>query len=205
MQSLTPREAINGLKRKLEEVRKASAPPKKFAFKRINRPAPASEIPETKEQTVSSERDQADEDVKKSALPPPAQPASGFRLASLDATHYVLQPSTIEDVSIASLEAIKGSVVDVSIPSTITTSFATLKANNVQGSLLMCGTITGSAHVTGLQNSTLVISARQLRVHKSKNVVIYLHCSSRPIIEDCSEIRFAPLPATFVRLTQTTM
>jgi hypothetical protein len=34
-------------------------------------------------------------------------------------------------------------------------------------------------------------------MHGSKNVDVYLHTSSRPIIEDCEMVRFAPLPATF--------
>lgn len=30
-------------------------------------------------------------------------------------------------------------------------------------------------------------------MHDAKNVDVYLLCSSRPIIEDCSDVRFAPL------------
>jgi hypothetical protein len=31
-------------------------------------------------------------------------------------------------------------------------------------------------------------------MHASKNVDIYLHSASRPIIEDCERVRFAPMP-----------
>ena len=130
----------------------------------------------------------------------PAQAPPGFRLSSLDATHYILKASTFDNASIAFLEDVQGSVIDITLPPAITTSFATLMANKIHDSLLMCGTIAGSAHITDIRDSTIVITARQLRVHKCENVVIYLQCSSRPIIEDCKEVRFAPLPETLVRL-----
>jgi hypothetical protein len=37
-------------------------------------------------------------------------------------------------------------------------------------------------------------------MHASKNVTVYLHCSSRPIIEDCEGVRFAPLPEIFEKI-----
>lgn len=30
-------------------------------------------------------------------------------------------------------------------------------------------------------------------MHGARNVDVYLHCGSRPIIEDCEGVRFAPL------------
>lgn len=41
------------------------------------------------------------------------------------------------------------------------------------------------------------MTTRQFRMHGSKNVDVYLHAASRPIIEDCENIRFAPLPDIF--------
>lgn len=34
-------------------------------------------------------------------------------------------------------------------------------------------------------------------MHGSKCVNVYLHSASRPIIEDCQNVRFAPLPGVF--------
>lgn len=34
-------------------------------------------------------------------------------------------------------------------------------------------------------------------MHGSKKVDIYLHSASRPIIEDCERVRFAPIPGIF--------
>lgn len=77
--------------------------------------------------------------------------------------------------------------------------YLTLK--NVKTSLVLAPTIGGPAHITGLQDSVLVLSCQQFRMHDSRNVDVYLFCSSRPIIENCSDIRFAKLPENVFRVT----
>ncbi|KAJ8949859.1 hypothetical protein NQ318_010493 [Aromia moschata] len=42
------------------------------------------------------------------------------------------------------------------------------------------------------ENCTLVIACQQLRLHNSKNIDIYLHVTSRAIMEDCKGIFVAP-------------
>merc|ERR1711964_676119 len=49
------------------------------------------------------------------------------------------------------------------------------------------------------ENSIIVVASRQVRMHDCKNVDIYLHCGSRPIIEDCSNVRFSPIPECYRR------
>jgi hypothetical protein len=49
-----------------------------------------------------------------------------------------------------------------------------------------------------VEDSIIVVASRQVRMHDCKNVEIYLHCASRPIIEDCSNVRFAPIPECYV-------
>lgn len=72
-----------------------------------------------------------------------------------------------------------------------------LTLNTTDGTLILAPDIQGAAHITGLRNSVLVLSCHQFRMHKSHNVDVYLYCSNRPIIEDCSHIRFAPMPSAF--------
>ena len=198
-------EAINLLRSRFEEVRAASAPRKKFAFKKPNPQTPTTASSTKDPQTTSNSKEAEAASIfqkqGESRSPNPvAQPPPGFKLTSLKDTHYVLKASTLDDASIASLEAIRGSIVDLTMSGTISTSFATMMVKDVQTSLLVCGTIAGSTHITGMKNCTVVITARQIRVHECQDVIIYLQCSSRPIIEDCKETRFAPLPALFVRL-----
>lgn len=72
-----------------------------------------------------------------------------------------------------------------------------LTLNTTDGTLILAPDIRGAAHITGLRNSVLVLSCHQFRMHKSHNVDVYLYCNNRPIIEDCSHIRFASIPPVF--------
>ncbi|KAL1602672.1 hypothetical protein SLS60_006090 [Paraconiothyrium brasiliense] len=108
--------------------------------------------------------------------------------------HITLSASQVHSGSSGVLSNIRRSVVNMSTPPTSRDTFATLTLKTIERSLIICGRIAGPIHVTGVQNSIIVTSCRQFRMHGSKNVDVYLHCSSRPIIEDCENIRFAPLP-----------
>ena len=76
--------------------------------------------------------------------------------------------------------------------------FAGLALQSVKDSLIIAGHVAGAAHITGVENSIIVVASRQVRMHDCKNVDIYLHCGSRPIIEDCSNVRFSPIPECYV-------
>lgn len=65
-------------------------------------------------------------------------------------------------------------------------------------SLLLCGKVSGAIHVRNMHSSVLFASSGQFRIHDSTNCTLYIDCSSRPAIEDCSSIRFAPLSSAHV-------
>jgi len=75
--------------------------------------------------------------------------------------------------------------------------FAGLMLKNTKDSLLVCGQVAGPAHITNLQHCVLVVNARQFRMHECRDVNVYLWCNSNPIVEDCEDVRFAPLPTTY--------
>lgn len=77
-------------------------------------------------------------------------------------------------------------------------SLPLLTLSNVHRSLVVAPNIRGPVHMTGLQRSTLILSCHQFRMHDAHDVDVYLFCSSRPIIEDCTGIRFTQLPSTFL-------
>ena len=195
--------------KRLEEVRIASAPPKKFTFKKSIRPTTVPSLGSPMQPPATETLSTSNKDVKEtdtgpsmlepsSVLSPVTQAPAGFELSSLDTTHYVLKSSSSYEASTASLVNVERSAVDISVTPATRVSFASLTVANIRKSLLICGTIAGPAHITAVEDSTIVIIARQLRLHNCKNLVAYLRCSSRPIIEDCKETRFAPLPVIFV-------
>lgn len=116
---------------------------------------------------------------------------------------YIMLPSTASRAtSSGSLTNLERCVVDMTAPTSAGTPFAGLALKNIRESLIIAGHVAGPVHITGLRNSIVVVAARQVRIHECENVDVYLHCSSHPIIEDCSGMRFAPLPELYVSCLQ---
>ena len=130
--------------------------------------------------------------------------SSAVSLSSLSGVHVVLPSSASHATSSGTLTSIKHSIVDMSIPTNTGQPFAGLILKNIRESLILCGTVHGAAHITKMEQSVLVLTTRQFRMHECKNCVVYLHSSSRPIIEDCTGIRFAPLPRLYSQVSPST-
>lgn len=112
--------------------------------------------------------------------------------------HIILPLSAAMATASGSLTDLTGCIVDMSIPTSQGHAFPGLAMRNIKKSLIVAGRVAGPVHITGISDSILVLVAHQVRIHDCKNVDIYLHCTSHPIIEDCSGMRFAPLPACYV-------
>lgn len=202
-------------------MRNASAPKRKFAFKKAIPPSDSSNTAfSASDQALTSDSlkpnpgrpfidategsfhapAKSHETASKSVniLQLSAKSAVGVVISDLVSTHYVLASAALPTASSASLTNVQHSVVDLTASTADINPLAALAVNNVKDSLLLCGTVSGAGHITGVKSSVLVISSRQVRIHDCRGCVIFLHCSSRPIIEDCKNIKFAPLPALYV-------
>ncbi|KAI5467069.1 tubulin binding cofactor C-domain-containing protein [Mariannaea sp. PMI_226] len=112
--------------------------------------------------------------------------------------HIILPSSAARATASGSLTDLSGCIVDMSIPTaTGGAPFPGLALQNIAKSFIVAGRVNGPVHITGVSDSVLVIVARQVRIHECTNVDIYLHCATHPIIEDCTGMRFAPLPAVY--------
>ena len=69
---------------------------------------------------------------------------------------------------------------------------STLHMTNVKGCKLLFGPVATSVFIEGCEDSLIAVSCQQLRTHSARNCSIYLHTTSRAIIEDCSDLQFAP-------------
>ncbi|KAF2849313.1 hypothetical protein T440DRAFT_469413 [Plenodomus tracheiphilus IPT5] len=145
---------------------------------------------------------------------PSIPPTSQITLSNLSNKHIILPPSSSATQTTATLSNLSNCIIDLSAftspppsstttidtptstsPSPPTTPLATLYLKSTSNSLILTGRINGAIHITQLSNSVLVTTCRQFRMHASHKVNVYLHARSRPIIEDCSGIGFAPLPS----------
>lgn len=125
--------------------------------------------------------------------------ASNVSISDHSGLHIILPSSASHATSSGSLTNLNKCIVDMSVPTTHGAPFASLMLKNIKKSLIIAGQVMGAAHITGVENGVIVVSSRQFRMHDCKSVDIYLMCSSRPIIEDCNGVRFAPMPECYVR------
>lgn len=133
----------------------------------------------------------------------PSFAASGISSVSVDNHHklHIMLPSSGSTSTVpASITSLRHCVVDMSIPTANGKPYASLTIKNIKESLLICGQVNGPAHITGVEHSVIVVSCRQFRMHNCTDVDVYLSCSSNPIIEDCSNIRFGRIPKAYVSL-----
>ncbi|KAH8668420.1 tubulin binding cofactor C-domain-containing protein [Xylariales sp. PMI_506] len=125
--------------------------------------------------------------------------AKNIAIYSQTGLHIILPSSASRATSSGSLADLDRCIVDMTVPTSSSsgTPFAGLAIKGVRRSLLICGTVAGPVHITGVRNSVVVVAARQVRVHECEGVDLYLWCGSHPIIEDCSDMRFATIPETY--------
>ena len=203
-------EGIKTLQERLNEARAALAPKPKFSFKsRIKKDLPATLSSEGTEPNRPSRasRGGLEHSVPRSgkasveAVSDVQQRAAGFNvlhISSRAGSIIKIPPAETQEGHAASLVDLQRCVVDIGVPGAGQASFANLAVKAVKRSLLICGSIQASAHVTGVQESVLLVSALQFRMHDCRSCVVYLDVKNAPVIENCSEIHFAPLPSVFV-------
>lgn len=68
----------------------------------------------------------------------------------------------------------------------------TLHLTNLDNCVVLSGPVTSSVFVDKCTNCKIVTACQQLRMHTSTNCDIYLHVTSKGIVEDCSSIYMAP-------------
>lgn len=127
--------------------------------------------------------------------------ATGISSVSVDDHHrlHIMLPASGSTSTVpVSITSLDRCIVDMSIPTANGKPYASLTAKGIKESLLICGQVNGPAHITGVEQSVIVVSCRQFRMHDCSNVDVYLSCSSNPIIEDCSNIRFGRIPKAYV-------
>ncbi|XP_041032014.1 tubulin-specific chaperone C [Carcharodon carcharias] len=68
----------------------------------------------------------------------------------------------------------------------------TLHVKNVINSKVLCGPVSTSVFIDQSIGCTFAFACQQLRTHNTKDANVYLHVTSRAIVEDCTGVSFAP-------------
>lgn len=69
---------------------------------------------------------------------------------------------------------------------------STLHLKHIDSCEILCGPVSSSVFVDNCRNSVLAFPCQQLRTHNTTDTQVYLHVTSRAIIEDCHGVSFAP-------------
>ncbi|ROI81947.1 Tubulin-specific chaperone C [Anabarilius grahami] len=172
--------SMQKLQSSLAEKREAVLPKKKFAFRSRN--AGASKQPEPSQQTT----DKSASGVGGTVAVDVNQ--CGFSNAENEVLIKQAEEIQQRDVLLSHLTNCK--VRLYGCPST-------LHIKNVRSCEILCGPVSSSVFVDQCTGSTLVLSCQQLRTHNTTATQIYVHVTSRAIIEDCLGVRFAPFTWTY--------
>ncbi|KAF9095717.1 hypothetical protein BGX23_012750 [Mortierella sp. AD031] len=176
--------AIKSMSEKLAQLRAKLVPKAKFSFKsRKTTPSPAST-------------------PKPAASPTPATPTP--TTAIIDQSQFLkFEDRTGEHLFIGSLpipEAGAGTAKDVALTNLTDCTInlvhgiplGAIHVKNLKRCTLVFPPVSGSILLHDCEGCTLIGACHQSRMHTSTNMNIYIHVTSEPIIEDCTDMRFAP-------------
>ncbi|XP_043243367.1 tubulin-specific chaperone C-like [Amphibalanus amphitrite] len=78
----------------------------------------------------------------------------------------------------------------------VTGAPATVHLSHLRDCRLLLGPVTSSVFLEDCQRCTLAAACQQLRAHTSADCDLYLHVTSRAVVEHCQRLRFAPYTLT---------
>ncbi|KZM22582.1 uncharacterized protein EKO05_0009573 [Ascochyta rabiei] len=122
---------------------------------------------------------------------------TSINISNHSSIHIIPPTSASSATSSGTLSNLNDCTIDLSAP-TSASPFSALYLKNIEKSVVVCGTVAGATHITDVRDTKIFAGTRQFRMHGARNVDVYLHCASRPIIEDCEGVRFAPLPEAYI-------
>ncbi|XP_023287093.1 tubulin-specific chaperone C [Seriola lalandi dorsalis] len=182
--------ALQKLQTSLAETRETALPKKKFAFRARTKAADKVSAP------VS---DTAQADVATSA------PASGEVDGAAASEQCGFSNMDNEFLTKTSEEIQKRDVLLTHLSNCkvrLVGSPSTLHLKHIDSCEILCGPVSSSVFVDHCRNSTLSFPCQQLRTHNTKDTQVYLHVTSRAIIEDCHGVSFAPFSWSYPTLQE---
>lgn len=182
--------ALQKLQTSLAGIREEGLPKKKFAFRARtkaadNAPAPVSDKASSDAGTLAG----AGGCIKVDGAAPSEQ--CGF--SNVDNEHLTKTAEEIQkrDMLLTHLTNCKVRLYG---------SPSTLHLKHIDSCEILCGPVSSSVFVDQCRNSTLVFPCQQLRTHNTEDTQVYLHVTSRAIIEDCHGVSFAPFSWSYPTL-----
>lgn len=180
--------ALQKLQASITASNKEFLPKKKFAFRARNKAA--DEVPTKTEVTASPLPDAGSTEADRAAAVPEQ---CGFSSISNDCITKTAEEIQKQDVMLTHLTNCKVRLFG---------SPSTLHLKHIDGCEILCGPVSSSVFIDHCRNSTLAFPCQQLRTHNTTDTQVYLHVTSRAIIEDCHGVSFAPFTWSYPTLEE---
>lgn len=181
--------ALQKLQTSLAETREEGLPKKKFAFRARTKAADKVSAPvsDTPSPDAGPPADAGSTEVDGAAA------QCGF--SNMDNVHLTKTAEEIQrgDVLLTHLTNCKVRLLG---------SPSTLHMKHIDSCEILCGPVSSSVFVDQCRNSTLAFPCQQLRTHNTTDTQVYLHVTSRAIIEDCRGVSFAPFSWSYPTLEE---
>uniref|UniRef100_A0A672H9S0 Tubulin-specific chaperone C n=1 Tax=Salarias fasciatus TaxID=181472 RepID=A0A672H9S0_SALFA len=180
--------ALQKLQASLTASREEFLPKKKFAFR--TRTKAADKVPVQAEDAAPSPAEAGSTEVDRAAA---ASAQCGFSNISNDCVTKTAEEIQKQDVLLTHLTNCKVRLFG---------SPSTLHLKHIDGCEILCGPVSSSVFIDQCRNSTLAFPCQQLRTHNTTDTQVYLHVTSRAIIEDCHGVGFAPFTWSYPTLEE---
>ncbi|GAU19112.1 hypothetical protein TSUD_79350 [Trifolium subterraneum] len=171
---------VSDLKRNLENLSSELIPKKKFSFKnKASKKERDSVIPESKPESkpsIVSVRDS----VQSSFV---VRDSPGFRNKTGEVLIGEFSESEVGEFTISDLDSCEVRIIGC---------VRALFIHRLKNCRVYVGPVTGSILIEEVEGCVFVIASHQIRIHHAKGSDFYLRVRSRPIVEDCNGVRFAP-------------
>ncbi|KAF2155381.1 TBCC-domain-containing protein [Myriangium duriaei CBS 260.36] len=194
-------EAISSLAQSIATTRSTTQPRTKFSFKKKPAAAPSQTAPPAASTTTPAASFTTDPSTsttpeplfRPSTIPTIRRPL--FPTPSIVLRHQTAEHISPNLTSPSPPTAILSHLISCIIALPSSPPLATAHVRHTTFTLLLLGRVSGAVHLTSLTDCVVLVSARQFRLHDSRNVRVYLACGSEPVIEDCEGVGFGRLPA----------
>lgn len=152
-------------------------PRKRFGFRKVEKTQPSERDTERKVQAKDSV------DFAKSTPQHEGEKDIGFYNRNNETLQLASEEINRKPISLSNIDSC---IVKVN------GNASTIHMNNISKCKIYLGPVSNSVFIENCTDSTLHLACHQLRMHTSDNCSLYLHSGSRPIIEHCKRIGFAP-------------
>ena len=180
--------ALQKLQTSLAEVREECLPKKKFAFRARTKAADKASASDASSPDAAKPSDSGSRVDGRAA-------SEQCGSSNLHGVHLTKTAEEIQkrDVLLSHLTNCKVRLLG---------SPSTLHLKNIDSCEILCGPVTSSVFVDQCKNSILAFPCQQLRTHNTTDTQVYLHVTSRAIIEDCHGVSFAPFSWSYPTLDE---